>query len=230
LLRFLHRFAVVAVAAQLFGCSASTSDGTLSNRLKETPDIARVINGALSWPAPAQVDALLGACMIEDGPPVSSVQLAIARAILRTNPRVTAIGSLMLAGTTVRAARDAGIPPAFLAATLLQESAYDVSAVSSAGAVGVAQFEIETADDYGVHPFSPRSAIPGAASLLASYLRDYAERSDPYALALSAYNAGPGAVARYGGVPPYAETREYIALIRDRWGRIASYMRRSAAK
>jgi soluble lytic murein transglycosylase-like protein len=227
--RFLHLIVAVAVAAQLFGCSASTSDGTLSNDPKANADIARVVNGSLSWPAPVHIDALRGARMFADGPPLASVQLAIARAILRTNPRITAIGSLELAGMTVRAARRAGVPPEFLAATLLQESAYDVSVVSAAGAIGVAQFEIETADDYGVHPFAPDSAIPGAAFLLASYVRAYANRSDPFALALAAYNAGPGAVSYYKGVPPYAETREYIRLIRDRWGRIAGYERRSGA-
>ncbi len=164
--------------------------------------------------------------MFEDGPRVASPELAIARAILRTNPRITAIGALMLAGITVRAARSAGLAPEFLAATMLQESAYDPYALSGAGAVGIAQFEIGTADEYGVDPFDPRDAIRGAASLLASYLADYRAARDPYALALAAYNAGPGAVAAYGGVPPYAETREYIALIAERWGRIASYERR----
>ncbi len=187
------------------------------------PSIGRVINGSLSWPAPAYVDALLGAAMFEDGPRVSSPQLAITRAIMRTNPRITAIGSLVLAGVTVRAARDAGLPPEFLAATMLQESAYDPDALSSAGAVGIAQFEIATADQYGVNPFDPAGAIRGAAKLLASYLAMYSGRSDPYALALAAYNAGPGAVTYYHGVPPYPETREYILLIRERWGRIAGY-------
>jgi peptidoglycan DL-endopeptidase CwlO len=164
--------------------------------------------------------------MFEDGPKVESAQLAIARAILRINPRITAIGSLGLADATVQAARRAGLPPEFLAATILQESAYDPYAVSSAGAIGIAQFEIETADEYGVEPLDPQSAISGAATLLASYIHAYRRASDPYALALAAYNAGPGAVERYDGVPPYAETRDYIALINERWGRIAGYERR----
>jgi soluble lytic murein transglycosylase-like protein len=168
--------------------------------------------------------------MFADGPPVASAQLAIARAILRTNPRIAAIAALALAGRTVRAARDASLPPGFLAATLLQESAYDPHAISAAGAMGIAQFEIETADEYGVSPFDPRSAIPGAARLLHQYVRAYREAADPYAFALAAYNAGPGAVAHYGGVPPYAETREYIALIYERWSRIAAYQRRIARR
>jgi peptidoglycan DL-endopeptidase CwlO len=190
------------------------------------PNVKRAVNVALSWPAPLQVDALVGARLLEDGDGAQSPQLAIARAILRTNPRITAIGSLELAGATVRAARSHALPPEFLAATILQESAYDPQAISAAGAVGIAQFEIGTADEYGVDPFEPYSAIAGAASLLSSYVsayrRDYA---DPYEIALAAYNAGPGSVMRYGGVPPYPETREYIALIYERWARIAGYER-----
>jgi len=106
------------------------------------------------------------------------------------------------------------------------KSAYDPQALSAAGAIGIAQFEIETADEYGIDPFDPYRAIPGAARLLASYVDAYRPMYvDPYAIALAAYNAGPGAVQRYQGVPPYAETREYIALIYERWGRIAGYER-----
>jgi hypothetical protein len=62
--------------------------------------------------------------------------------------------------------------------------------------------------------------------MLGDYLADYRDRyGDPYAAALAAYNAGPLAVQRYHGVPPYDETREYIALIFDRWARIVSYER-----
>jgi soluble lytic murein transglycosylase-like protein len=118
------------------------------------------------------------------------------------------------------------LPPEFLAATILQESAYDPQALSAAGAIGIAQFEIETADEYGVDAFDPYRAIPGAARLLASYVAAYRPiYADPYAIALAAYNAGPGAVERYRGVPPYHETHDYIALIYERWGRIAGYER-----
>lgn len=145
---------------------------------------------------------------------------------MRTNPRITAAGALTLADATVRAARANDLPPEFLGATLLQESAFDPNAVSSAGAVGIAQFTIDTADVYGVNPFDPFDAIDGAAQLLGTYYRQYRPLyEDAYAAALAAYNAGPGAVAKYHGVPPYAETREYVALIYERWGRIASYER-----
>jgi soluble lytic murein transglycosylase-like protein len=146
----------------------------------------------------------------------------VSREVMRTNPRIGAVDALLLATAAARSARERGLDPAFFAATLLQESAFDPSAVSVAGAVGIAQFTVPTAAEYGVDPWEPGSAIDGAARVLAAYLDDYRARGDddPYALALAAYNAGPAAVSHYGGVPPYAETREYITDIRDRWSRI----------
>ena len=217
---------MIAVASMLCGCRASTFERTTLAHPMAIPNLKYAMNAALSWPAPSYVDALVGDRALQDGGPVASPQLAIARAILRTNPRITAVGSLSLAGATVRAAHATSLPPEFLAATILQESAYDPQALSAAGAIGIAQFEIETADEYGIDPFDPYRAIPGAARLLASYVDAYRPMYvDPYAIALAAYNAGPGAVERYHGVPPYPETREYIALIYERWGRIAGYER-----
>jgi soluble lytic murein transglycosylase-like protein len=163
--------------------------------------------------------------LLRDGPPTSSATLAITRAILHTNPRISAIDALRLAGIAVHAAADNGLPAEFLAATLLQESAFDPRALSVAGAVGIAQFMPSTADSAGVNPFDPFDAIPGAAGLLAQYVRRYAAYPNPYAAALAAYNAGPGAVDAYHGVPPYAETREYINDIVDRWAKITAYER-----
>jgi soluble lytic murein transglycosylase-like protein len=141
---------------------------------------------------------------------------------MRTNPRLSGFDALILADRTVDAAREKGLDPGFLAATLLQESAYDPGVVSWAGAVGIGQFMIGTADGYGINPFQPGPSIDATAELLAGYVARYRTwpGADPYALASAAYNAGPGAVAKYGGVPPYAETVAYIADIRERWSRI----------
>ncbi|MGA8535125.1 MAG: lytic transglycosylase domain-containing protein [Candidatus Tumulicola sp.] len=180
----------------------------------------------MSWPSPPNVDALQGAVLLRDGGAVAAPELAIARAILRTNPRITQSAALLLAIETAQAARERSLPPEFLAATLLQESAYDVEALSSAGAVGIAQFMPETAAGIGVDPNDPFASIAAAAELLGSYAASYrGTYADPYVAALAAYNAGPVAVRQYGGVPPYPETREYIALIFDRWARIAAYER-----
>jgi soluble lytic murein transglycosylase-like protein len=188
--------------------------------------LQRAFNIVLSWPSPAAVHALKGAVLIRDGAKVDAPELAIARAILRTNPRLLPAYALLFAGATTRAASADSLPPEFLGAMLLQESAYDPQALSTAGAIGIAQFMPETAQDVGVNPYDPFESIEAAAALVGGYVSDYRDRyDDPYAAALAAYNAGPVAVARYRGVPPYAETREYIALIFDRWARIVSHER-----
>jgi soluble lytic murein transglycosylase-like protein len=178
----------------------------------------------LSWPEPPNVDALKGAVLLRDGPLVGSPELALTRAILHTNPRIEQADALLLAVITAQAARANGLPVEFLGATLLQESAYDPRVISSAGAIGIAQFMPDTAAEEGIDPWDPYAAIAGAADLLGSYVRAYTGvYDDPYVTALAAYNAGPGAVARYAGVPPYAETKEYVDLIQERWARMASY-------
>lgn len=147
--------------------------------------------------------------------------LSVVRSILRANPRIAPLDALELAIVADRAARREKLNGLFLSATLLQESAFDPHAISSAGAVGIGQFTIDTAEIVGVDPFDPRSAIAGSARLLARYVARYrAPHVDPYALALAAYNAGPLAVARYHGVPPYAETRDYINDIHERMVRL----------
>jgi hypothetical protein len=110
----------------------------------------------------------------------------------------------------VSAASAAGVAPSLLAAVLKAESDFQPGVVSSAGAQGIAQFMPATARGMGVRdPFDPEQAIPGAARLLAAGIREFG--SIP--LALASYNAGGGAVRRYGGIPPYAETRAYVARV-----------------
>ncbi|MGY1703662.1 transglycosylase SLT domain-containing protein [Geodermatophilus sp. SYSU D00697] len=102
-----------------------------------------------------------------------------------------------------------GVDPALLAAVASQESGFDASAVSPAGAQGLMQFMPATAQGLGVDAFDPASAVDGAARYL-SQLTDQFGSTD---LALAAYNAGPGTVRRYGGIPPYAETQDYVRSV-----------------
>jgi hypothetical protein len=109
------------------------------------------------------------------------------------------------------AARDAGIDDAWLRAIAHAESGFDASAVSAKGARGVMQLMPEVLQAYRVSdPFSPAQSIGAGARHLRSLLRRY---DGDRILAAAAYNAGPGAVARHGGVPPYRETRTYIAKV-----------------
>ncbi len=108
------------------------------------------------------------------------------------------------------ASAQSGVPASLLAAVAKQESGYDPNAVSSAGAEGLMQLMPSTASGLGVNAYDPAQAIDGAAQMLGGYLQQY---NGSVPLALAAYNAGPGAVAQYGGVPPYAETTAYVSDI-----------------
>jgi soluble lytic murein transglycosylase-like protein len=178
-------------------------------------------NVALSWHIPAPVQSIRGIRLFIDAPRGSGPLLSVVRSIVRANPRIGILDALSLAVAARDAARREGVDPQFIAATLLQESAFDPNAISAAGAYGIAQFTAPTAQFYGIDPFDPRAAIAGATHVLATYLMRYAHvAGDPYACALAAYNAGPRTVTFYGGVPPYPETREYIADIHERWARL----------
>jgi cell wall-associated NlpC family hydrolase len=102
-----------------------------------------------------------------------------------------------------------GLNPRLLAAVAKTESNFDPAARSGVGAVGLMQFMPATAKGMGIDPTDPAQAIDGAAK----YLRTQLDRFGSVDLALAAYNAGPGAVQRSGGIPPYAETRNYVAKV-----------------
>ena len=109
-----------------------------------------------------------------------------------------------------RAAQRWQVSAELLAAQIYAESNFNPFARSGAGAQGIAQFMPGTARAYGVrNPFDAADAIDGQAHLM----RDLLGRFGSVPLALAAYNAGPGAVARCGCIPPYAETQAYVAKI-----------------
>jgi cell wall-associated NlpC family hydrolase len=110
----------------------------------------------------------------------------------------------------VKAGTKYGVSPKLLAAVAKVESGYNTQAVSKVGARGLMQLMPSTAKGLGVNDaFDPEQAILGGAKLLAHNLREF--KSLP--LALAAYNAGGGAVKKYGGIPPFAETQAYVPKV-----------------
>ncbi len=112
-----------------------------------------------------------------------------------------------------RAGRAEAVDATLLRAVAWAESRGATAAVSPKGALGIMQLMPATAAALGVDPRDRDANIGGGARYLARMIARF--RSVP--LALAAYNAGPGAVLRWGGIPPYAETRAYVASVLSRW-------------
>lgn len=110
------------------------------------------------------------------------------------------------------AARQHGVPEDLFLRLVQQESGWNPNARSHKGALGLAQLMPQTARALGVNPYDVTENLEGGARYLAQQFRKFGT----WRLALAAYNAGPGAVERYKGVPPYRETQNYVAVI---WGR-----------
>jgi cell wall-associated NlpC family hydrolase len=123
--------------------------------------------------------------------------------------RAPAAAGVPFGGVFRTAEQRYGLPTGVLAAVARAESGFDPDAVSGAGAVGLMQLMPGTAAELGVDPRDPVSAVDGAAR----YLRTQLESFGDLRLALAAYNAGPGAVRHHGGVPPFDETRTYVARV-----------------
>lgn len=117
------------------------------------------------------------------------------------------------AGAISQAASTAGVDPKLLAALVWSESDFDSSSTSPVGAIGLTQLMPGTAQGLGVDPQNPLQNLVGGAR----YLKQQLNRFGSPSLALAAYNAGPTAVTKYNGVPPYAETQAYVRQVMSRF-------------
>lgn len=150
--------------------------------------------------------------------------MLVALGVVLVAAQAGANGAISSAGTSVtstdrgelrelvhRVSSEHGLDPKLIDALVVVESGYDPKAVSRKGAMGLMQLMPETAKRLDVDdPFNPAENIRGGVREFSRLVRRY---SGNLQLALAAYNAGEGAVARYRGVPPYAETRSYISKI-----------------
>ena len=138
-------------------------------------------------------------------------------AVFDSNARLDARVPVYLSSLMTDAAREHGVDPRLLAAVAARESAFDARAVSTVGACGLMQLMPQTARFLGVtNIFDPRENVFGGARYLRTLLDTFNGDLD---LTLAAYNAGPGAVQKYGGVPPYRETQAYVKAVRATYER-----------
>jgi len=171
--------------------------------------------------APAVADELL--YYVDDGRVV--ITNVPSRADVRTVPGfeervVRALRGTLPAtpwdGTIEIVARRHGLSPDLIKAVAMVESGFDPRAVSPKGAKGLMQLMPATAEAYGVEdPFDPNASLDAGARLLRDLLDQF---GGDLSLALAGYNAGAGAVRRWGGVPDYRETRDYVRKVRSRLG------------
>ncbi|MHB8461206.1 MAG: lytic transglycosylase domain-containing protein [Vulcanimicrobiaceae bacterium] len=148
-----------------------------------------------------------------------SLQAAYARALRAYNPALSRTSANSLARATLALSDAEHLDARLLVALVATESGWHRNARSPVGARGLGQLMPRTAQALGVDPTDPLSNLAGAATQLRLLLNTYAQAPIPqrYELALAAYNAGSGAVQKYGGIPPYPETRRYVATVMARW-------------
>ena len=175
------------------------------------PFMAILLSCVASIPAQAQVIEIdsAGEATTYAGPTLFVDVEAQPIKSTRSVPVSTLDASILLAD----AARLQGLDPGLLEAVAWQESRGRMDAVSFKGALGVMQLMPGTAAEMGVRADDLADNIRGGAL----YLRQQLDRFGSVPLALAAYNAGPGAVLRYRGIPPYRETQDYVSKIMGRW-------------
>jgi soluble lytic murein transglycosylase-like protein len=109
-----------------------------------------------------------------------------------------------------RAAINAGLPPEFVHSVARAESGYNTGAISPKGAIGLMQLMPGTAAQLNVDPYDPAQNVEAGARYLRELLLKYENDPHQVSKAIAAYNAGPGAVDKYNGIPPYRETVQYV--------------------
>jgi len=152
--------------------------------------------------------------------PAADIQNISLTASTVTPPPPTRLQTERPVSSTIllaRAAAAQGLDPSFLQSVAKVESNLRQEATSSKGAIGLMQIMPATARGLSIDPRLPGDNALGGARYLRMLLLRYHFNS---ALALAAYNAGPGAVTRFGGVPPYIETRKYIQLVTREYDRL----------
>jgi len=211
-----RRKATASLAALLCGCLASAAasdvvltlreDGSLAS-LDTQRGFARHYGDAARRP--------LGDIFLFDRPDREAEgeadPAALARSASPPSPEISAeIDAVALRYAQHPGVRQAGLTALewalFYRANIEIESAYRPTAVSSAGAIGLGQLMPDTAQDLGVDPNDWRQNLDGSARYLLMMLAQFGTPE----LALAAYNAGPEAVVRHGGIPPYAETQGHV--------------------
>jgi hypothetical protein len=151
---------------------------------------------------------------VDDPTPVAAPAPVIA---IEKTPPPPAVADESPAGLARSAAKKYSLPAEFVAGVMKAESGFNPAAISPKGAIGLMQLMPDTARELGIDPSKPDENAEAGARYLRDLLVRYENDPDQVVLALAAYNAGPAAVEKYHGVPPYSETRAYILRVLKAW-------------
>ena len=167
--------------------------------------------------------------------PIDDPVTRYAQALGEANARLRPAARYELAQRFLLLATYYKLDPALLMALVTVESSWHARVVSGAGALGYGQLMPSTAAHLDVDPLEPYENLDGAARYLRRLLNQFATRSydQRVRLALASYNAGPNAVLRYGGIPPYTQTRAYVVNVlrwRDAYAQLSASTHHDAAR
>lgn len=196
------RFFTIAAVATTLVATSTVDAQTLSSRSR----------GDLFSNQTALMDRRLSSQYANSSRLIPTTPTAVRVPSAETIPRYNGSQRSRWIDTARAAARRNGIPEDLFLRLVRQESGWNAGARSHKGAIGLAQLLPGTARDLGVDPRNPAQNLEGGARYLAIQYRKFGS----WRLALAAYNAGPGAVEKHGGVPPYRETRNYVNVILGR--------------
>ena len=213
-------FSTFMVVVAFAACSPSVASASdIANALK----FAKTVLGDTVPPqyekyVSKQPDEAL-ALILEQGTGVSSRHQRRSPGTGATSTAFRKLGKVKLTPQSLlpiieMASRESGLPAELIDAVVSTESGYRPNAVSKTGAKGLMQLMPKTAASLGVkNPFDPAENVRAGAM----YLRRMLEKFGRVSLALAAYNAGPGNVRKYDGIPPFAETERYVQVVWQRY-------------
>jgi hypothetical protein len=177
--------------------------------------------------AAAQIALPAGAA---DRAAVATPTEATYAAVLRTiNPKLPVEKARAYARSVMADAWRTHLDPRFIMSIVTVESRWRSNALSRSGARGLGQLMPATARRLGVNAWSPSENLRGTSSYLKTLMDHFAGKPNAVKLAIAGYNAGPNAVERYHGVPPYTETRNYVVRVLHVWGTLNTRVGRALA-
>ncbi len=161
---------------------------------------------------------------------IGSSEASYAKALRTINPKLPDAKARAYARSIMADAWRTHLDPRFIMSIVTVESRWRANAVSRVGARGLGQLMPGTAANLGVNAWNPSENLRGTSRYLKSLMDHFAGRPNAVSLAIAGYNAGPKAVERYNGIPPYSETRNYVVRVLRVWKELNSRVGRAFSR